>query len=185
MVLALTISLLTGLRIAVDDETAVLAPLVSSVLPQGSVTWLHVISATVLSLVAVAYIVFLWRAHLASRLAVSSGAIASRDSGTRWYAINRVLYWVVFALLIGAALTGCLMYFAPGVLPERAVAATHQFIAWAILGYVVVHVVAQIAFRWLARTSQNRQSARRLWRRRACRHGGVGGCGRGSALSAR
>ncbi len=145
MVLSLIISLMTGLRIAIDDETAVLAPLVSAVLMQGSVTWLHVISATVLSLVAIAYIVFLWRAHLASRLTVGSGTINSRDSTTRWHAINRVLYWVAFALLIGAALTGCLMYFAPGVLPERTVATIHQFIAWAIIGYVVLHVVAQIA----------------------------------------
>lgn len=112
---------------------------------QGGVVWLHVVSATVLSLVAIAYIVFLWRASLASRLSVNLRAIAARDRDTRWYAFNRVLYWAAFILLVAAAVSGSVMYFAPGALPERTLAAVHQFVAWAIIGYVALHVFAQIA----------------------------------------
>lgn len=97
-----------------------------------------------LSLVAIAYIVFLWRASLATRLSVNLRAIAARDRDTRWYAFNRVLYWAAFILLVTAAVSGSVMYFAPGALPERTLAAVHQFVAWAIIAYVALHVFAQI-----------------------------------------
>ncbi|MGH8772125.1 MAG: ethylbenzene dehydrogenase-related protein, partial [Burkholderiales bacterium] len=42
-------------------------------------------------------------------------------------------------------ITGSLMYFASGMLPQRPVALAHQFIAWTVIAYVVLHVVAQIA----------------------------------------
>ncbi|MGI9046124.1 MAG: ethylbenzene dehydrogenase-related protein [Burkholderiales bacterium] len=143
MVVALVVSLLTGLRIAADEEGAAWASFLDPVLLQGSVDWLHVFSASLLSIVAIAYIVFLWRAHLTSRLSLRSGKISTREG--RWRAINRALYWVAFALLIAAGVTGSLMYFFPGLLPERTIAAVHQYVAWAIIVYVVAHVVAQIA----------------------------------------
>lgn len=144
MVAALFISLSTGLRITVDQEAPGWRAWLEPLLLQGEVGHLHVLSATVLLAVACAYCIFLLRARLASRIKPNLAALRQRGSG-RWYAVNRSLYWLAFLLLLLAGASGLVMYALPGLLPERVLAAIHQYTAWGFVAYLAIHIAAQLA----------------------------------------
>jgi hypothetical protein len=141
----LILSLATGLRISADAIDSVFSRMLDPVLLQGDVISLHVLGAFALTGLVVAYAIFLWRARLASRVAVSLDGIRSSDRATRWRTINRAVYWLGFGLIVTAGVTGSLLYFAPGLVPRLSVEAVHRFVAWAIMGYVLLHVAAQLA----------------------------------------
>lgn len=144
LVLALLVSVSTGWRIASLEDGAV-ARWVDALSLQGNVPWLHFTSATVLVALVVAYFVFLWRLGLLGRLSLRLASLRSPDRRTRWQALNRLVYWVALALLATSAITGTLMYFAPGLVPTEPLAALHHIISWAFVAYVAVHVLAQWA----------------------------------------
>jgi hypothetical protein len=75
LVLALAVSLTSGLRITADDTEAGVSRWLEPVLMQGDVTRWHVVSAFSLAALALGYWLFLWRARLASRVkpALQSG----------------------------------------------------------------------------------------------------------------
>jgi hypothetical protein len=81
---------------------------------------------------------------LGGRLSVRLAGLRSPDRRTRWQTVNRLVYWAAFALLAGAALTGSLLYFAPGLLRAEPLLRVHQALSWAFVGYIVVHVAAQL-----------------------------------------
>ncbi|HXH03098.1 MAG TPA: ethylbenzene dehydrogenase-related protein, partial [Candidatus Competibacteraceae bacterium] len=148
MVITLTFSLLTGLRLAADAEDSVWARTLSGLLLQGTVTRWHVWAAYALTLLALGYVVYLWRARLAARVAldgVRRHGLRAADRRQRWSALNVLVYWLAFALILVAAGSGALLYFAPGLLPSAILLWLHQAVAWAVLGYVALHVLAQLA----------------------------------------
>jgi Ethylbenzene dehydrogenase/Prokaryotic cytochrome b561 len=144
MVLALLISVSTGWRIAGMTNSSTLLRWLDMLLLQGNVLRWHFVSATVLTALVLAYAVFLWRMELGARLSVRRASFKSADRNVRWQAINRLVYWIAFALLAGAAVTGLLMYFAPGLLPTNPLVLVHQWLSWGFVGYMVLHVVAQV-----------------------------------------
>jgi hypothetical protein len=144
MVLALLISVSTGWRIAGMTDSSTLLRWLDMLLLQGNVLRWHFVSATVLTALVLAYAVFLWRMELGARLSVRRASFKSADRNVRWQAINRLVYWIAFALLAGAAVTGLLMYFAPGLLPTNPLVLVHQWLSWGFVGYMVLHVVAQV-----------------------------------------
>jgi cytochrome b subunit of formate dehydrogenase len=150
MVIALVVSLLTGLRIATSDNH-VNARWLEPLMLQGDVGRWHVWSAYLLLAGALAYVVLLWRASLGGRVRLSADALAADDGEQRRRAWNRLLYWVAFGLLAVAGVTGSLMYFGGGLVPEAPVATLHQWAAWGFVGYVVLHVLAQV---WLGGVAQ-------------------------------
>jgi hypothetical protein len=176
LVLALAVSLTSGLRISADDTEAGVSRWLEPVLMQGDVTRWHVVSAFSLAALALGYWLFLWRARLASRVkpTLSLAGAASRE--TRWYTINRVLYWIAFGLILTAMVTGGVFYFLPGQLSERTVASIHRIAAWGVLGYVVLHVAAQLALGGV------RQLLKILSPRVA--YGGAGALAAGASLAA-
>lgn len=145
LVLTLILSLGTGLRIAADAEDATLSRWLAPILIQGEISDLHVIAATFLTFIALTYAVYLRRTRLAARVSFSLNAIKTGTRLTRWYAVNKALYWVAFGLLLLAGITGALLYFAPGLLPARLVITAHLAAAWMLILYVVLHVAAQLA----------------------------------------
>jgi len=148
LVVTLVISLLTGFQIASDAIDSSWTRALDAVLLQGSVSYWHTIAAYALSLIAVAYVAFLVRARLRARIAVDAtrvNAIVSADRRTRWQAANVILYWVAFTMIGVAAVTGTLLYLDSALLPHDLVTAIHRAIAWGILLYATVHVVAQLA----------------------------------------
>jgi cytochrome b subunit of formate dehydrogenase len=145
LVSAMVLSLATGLQIAADAVDSTWSRLLSPILMQGEVTYLHTVSAFALLGLAVAYASFLWRARLTSRVALELRNIVSSDREMRWRAVNRAMYWLAFGLIAVAAVTGTLLYFAPGLLPSAAVVVVHRSVAWVIIAYVALHVAAQLA----------------------------------------
>jgi cytochrome b subunit of formate dehydrogenase len=145
LVLTLVLSLATGLRISADAPDSVLSRMLSPILMQGEVTHTHLLSAYGLIALVVGYVVFLWRARLGSRVALSLHGIDSPSRDLRWRAINRLVYWLAFLLLIAAGVSGTLLHFFPGLLPTRALVLVHEFVAWSLIAYLGVHVLAQLA----------------------------------------
>jgi hypothetical protein len=141
LVAALLLSVLSGWRIAsLNDGSSVMSLLAL----QGNVVRWHFFSAAGLVALVLAYLVFLWRTDLFARLRVRLAALRSPDRQTRWQAVNRLVYWVAFVLLGGAAATGSLLYFVPGTLPTEALAGLHRWLSWAFVAYIAVHVLAQL-----------------------------------------
>jgi cytochrome b subunit of formate dehydrogenase len=145
LVAALVISVSTGWRIASTeiDDTPLLR-WIDALLLQGNVLHWHFVSATALVALVAGYLVFLWKHGLGGRLKMQWASLRSRDRTTRWQAINRLVYWISFALLFGAAVTGVMLYFIPGLLPTEPLAQVHEWLSWGFVGYIAVHVVAQL-----------------------------------------
>lgn len=150
MVLGLLASLATGLRIAASDNRLSWR-WVEPLLLQGDVGRWHIWSAGLLLSAACAYLVLLWRGALGGRLKLLPASLRSPDAEVRRRGWNRLIYWVSFALLGTAGLTGGLMYFAGGLLPEPTLAQVHQWAAWGFIAYIGLHVVAQL---WLGGLTQ-------------------------------
>lgn len=149
LVVTLAISLLTGLRIAADAPGNTWARAVTFILPQGNVIVWHVWSALALSFIMVAYAVFLIKARLQKRIKVDGATVqslASPNKKRRWRALNLIIYWISFALLAGSTVTGLLLYLFPGLLPYVQVLQIHLILAWSVIAYVVLHVIAQVAY---------------------------------------
>ncbi|WP_282607558.1 ethylbenzene dehydrogenase-related protein [Pelagibius sp. Alg239-R121] len=92
------------------------------------------------------YILFLLQARLTQRVILSETWVHSLRQGNwrqRWSAINTALYWIAFASIFFAGLTGILLYLAPGLFPYQTVTSVHQGAAWTLLAYSFVHFVAQ------------------------------------------
>ena len=144
LVITLLLSVSTGWRIASMTDGSILLRWLDVLLLQGNVLRWHFMSAAALSALVVAYIVFLWRMDLGGRLKLRWASLKSSDRNTRWQAINKLIYWIAFALLAGAAVTGVLMYFLPGLLPTDPTVQVHQWLSWGFVVYMGLHVVAQV-----------------------------------------
>jgi cytochrome b subunit of formate dehydrogenase len=148
LVITLIVSLLTGLRIASDAIDSTWARALDALLLQGSVTYWHTWAAYALSLVAAAYVVFLFRTRLQARVKLDAArlrAIGTGDRRARLQAVNVIIYWLAFVLIGIAAITGTLLYVDSALLPHTAVTTAHRIVAWAIIAYTVAHIAAQLA----------------------------------------
>lgn len=146
LVITVFFSLSTGLRISADAEDSVWAKALAMIQLQGDVMRWHVWAAFALTFVSIAYAVFLARARLQSRVAIDRGrlkGLMSAERETRWSAVNVLIYWAAFVLIALAAITGLLLYFFGGGLPHQTVILVHRVVAWLIIAYMVLHVVAQ------------------------------------------
>jgi Ethylbenzene dehydrogenase/Prokaryotic cytochrome b561 len=144
LVLALMVSVSTGWRIASMTDSSPLLRWVDVLLLQGNVLRWHFVSAAVLTTLVIAYIAFLVKLGLGGRLTLRLAALKSPDRATRWAAINKLVYWISFALLLGAAFTGVMMYFLPGVLPTNPLVRIHELLSWGFVVYMGLHVLAQV-----------------------------------------
>lgn len=156
LVAALGVSLATGLRIASDDlssRAGALARRVVGILAEGRVIQAHVVSGWVVTFVAVAYGIFLWRSRLARRVRLRDTDLdILRDASTphlvgdpqaAWSALNRMLFQLAFLLIGVLCATGWLLLndAAPG-LRRSWVFTAHGLAAWGLVLYLPAHVVA-------------------------------------------
>lgn len=144
LVLTLLLSVSTGWRIATMADSSLWMRWLDALLLQGNVLRWHFFSATALTALVAAYIAFLWHSELGGRLKLRLASLRSPDFATRWQAINKLIYWIAFFLLAGAAVTGVFLYFLPGVLPTTALLNVHQWLSWGFVAYMGLHVVAQV-----------------------------------------
>jgi hypothetical protein len=143
LVAALLFSVSTGWRISAMTDGSGVLRWIDVLLLQGNVLRWHFVSASLLTALVVAYVAFLWRMGLVDRLVVRLASLRSRDRNARWQALNKLVYWIAFGLLAGAAMTGGTMYLAPGLLPTRPLATGHEWLSWGFVVYVTLHVLAQ------------------------------------------
>lgn len=149
LVLTLLFSLSTGFRIRADDPDAGLVRVFSGLLLQGNVVQWHVWSALALSGIIIAYVAFLARAKLIRRVSMDAGTRRDLTAGParrRLRAVNILIYWAAFAVLAAAVATGIALYAFPGLLPSPLAMTIHRYLAWSVLGYVALHVAAQLAY---------------------------------------
>lgn len=146
--IALIFSLLTGFRIAADAPDAGWTKFLSVILLQGNVIQWHSWAAIALGFIMVAYIVFLMRAHLGKRVALDAVQRKNLKSGgrkERLKAVNILIYWLAFLMLGASVVSGLILYLFPGLLPFWMATDVHRVLAWLVVGYVALHVVAQLA----------------------------------------
>ena len=91
LVLTLLISVSTGWRIAGMTDSSNILRWLDMLLLQGNVLRWHFVSATALTALVLAYIVFLWRMDLGARLSVRWTSLKSRDHTIRWQTVNRLI----------------------------------------------------------------------------------------------
>ncbi|MGH8803778.1 MAG: ethylbenzene dehydrogenase-related protein [Polaromonas sp.] len=144
LVATLAISVSTGLRIAADDGAPTWRAWLEPLLMEGQVSQWHVLSALAFVAIVAGYVFFLRRSDQTSRLAVYRAALKAADHRARWSARNRLIYWVALALLAVITVTGVLMYYLPGLLPNRLITTIHQIATWGLLLYVLAHVLGQL-----------------------------------------
>ena len=146
--LLLLVSLATGFRMAADAMDAGWSRGVAAlVAPQGAVLFWHVTSACALIAASVGYAAFLARSRQVERVRLDARRLADLRSPAarrRWKSVNVLVYWLAFGLVAAAGVTGLLMY---SDLVNRAawsLSDLHRWIAWSLVGYVVLHVSAQV-----------------------------------------
>lgn len=137
-VLALSVSLVTGLRIAADDPTHAWILTVAWLLPQGSVWQIHLIAGLSVASVAVAYTVYIVRARLTKRITLDRARLSglTHRGKPSMAAFHVVLYWIIYGVLTLQVLTGTLLY-----LGYSGSALTAHFTgAMLLLAFPVLHV---------------------------------------------
>jgi cytochrome b subunit of formate dehydrogenase len=154
LVVTLSASILTGLRIAMDSPEHAWLVALDGFLPLYSVWTLHIPAALILVAVSVAYAAYIWRGGLMRRVRLDRmrlSGLLNRSRQVRWGSINIVLYWVLFVTMIMEITTGTLLWLGYG----RALwVEMHMLGTWIILGYAAAHIMAHFAlggFNQLAR----------------------------------
>lgn len=142
--IAMVASLLTGLRIAADSLDAVISAALSPILPQGEIWTVHVIAGLTLFFAGTAYLVYLARSGLKRRVALKKTRVflVPAASRLRWGAVNVVLHWLLYGLVVVLTATGVALYLGYG----GWIVQLHTICALATLAYIVVHVVAHYAY---------------------------------------
>jgi cytochrome b subunit of formate dehydrogenase len=145
-IFAITIitSLATGLRISADAREAVISKFLSPILPQGEIWTFHFFASLLLFFSATAYFVYLWRAGLRRRLSVRKTLVFTLPvtNKLRWGAVNIVLYWALYVLILVLTGTGIALYYGFGGF----IVSVHAFCALTVLGYIFCHLISHFAY---------------------------------------
>jgi len=139
----LALSVLTGLRFAVDMPDTGYLDFISPYLPVAKIWILHIVAGVGLMGVAVAYMVYLRNAGLLRRITLDRARLAALKTpgSARWSAVNVLLYWLFFLCLAAQVVTGILLHRGYG----GAIVLLHLWATWAILFYLAAHVLAHLA----------------------------------------
>ncbi len=129
------------MRIAAADDRVDLAAL-EPLLVQGAVEHWHFASAVLLLMTVCAYGVVVRARSGMGPLAAWHTLRHGVATSTNW-ALNRLLCWLGVLLLLMAGASGALMFYAPGLAPERAVARLHHWLAWSFPVFLLIHVSGQ------------------------------------------
>lgn len=142
MAASLALAVATGLRIATETPGRELLNVFNFFLPKASVWTEHLQAALLLTGTSVAYVVYVCRAGLWSRVRLDGVRLRGLFGRqyARWGTINIVLYWLFFLAILTQLGTGTLMYLGrAGSVMVR----MHWFGMWFILSYVVLHIFSQ------------------------------------------
>jgi hypothetical protein len=96
-------------------------------------------------------LIFYGRAGVFARVRPYISSLTAPRHNARWHGINRALYRVAFGCIGIEAITGSMLYFTPSLLARQMGSAVHRWAAWLLIGYTMMHVLAQFV---LAETRQ-------------------------------
>jgi hypothetical protein len=142
LVAALSVALLSGLKIAAETPGHAWINWLDGILPHAAVWTSHMRAALVLATVAVAYVIYMPLSGLARRIRLDRVRMMGLlgKPVARWGAINILLYWAFFLTLAIQIATGSLLYF--GLAADDVIVTLHWLGAWAIVAYALLHVLA-------------------------------------------
>ena len=114
--IACIITLVTGLRLASDQEFSLVWRAIAPVLPQGEIWSWHIISGLALYFASTAYAVYIHRSGLKRRIALAKVRALTLPvpRKTKWGAVNVLLHWALYGLLLIQTVTGFLLYLGHG-----------------------------------------------------------------------
>jgi cytochrome b subunit of formate dehydrogenase len=141
---AFIVSLLTGIRIAADSPTAVVSKWLSPILPQGEIWTWHFFSGLSLFFCGSAYLLYMRRSGLTRRVAFKKLRVFVLPAANklRYGALNVVLHWALYALVVFMTVTGIVLYLGYG----NWWVYLHSTAAFISLTYIFVHVVAHYLY---------------------------------------
>jgi cytochrome b subunit of formate dehydrogenase len=141
---AFFVSIFTGVRIAADDPDAVVSKWLSPILPQGEIWTWHFFAGLTLFFGASAYILYMARSGLAPRIALKKvRAFLIPNAGKlRYDALNVVLHWLVYAVVVVLTVTGVLLYLGYG----GWLITVHLAAAFTGIAYVFAHLLSHYLY---------------------------------------
>jgi hypothetical protein len=139
LVCTLAVSILTGLRFAVDLSESAWLRTIAPLLPVSIVWIVHLFAGVSVFAITVAYPLYLLTTGLTRRVTLDRARIASivTPGPARWSAVNILLYWVLFACLAIQLATGMALFRGYG----GWVVELHLRATWLIAIYAVLHVL--------------------------------------------
>lgn len=145
LVAAISVAVLTGLRIATEGPYHLWVNELDAFLPRTHVWVPHMQSAVVQVAAMIAYTVYLARSGLSRRVQLDKnrlrGLLGKRTQ--RLGAFGAILMWAFFLSMVAMIVTGSLLYL--GVFPNHFVRQVHWYGTWAILGFIGLHVLNHFA----------------------------------------
>ena len=142
--LAFIVSLFTGIRIAADALVAPVSKWLTPILPQGEIWSWHILSGLTLMFAATAYVAYVIRSGLTQRNAVKKTRVLLMPAPPpmKWAAVNVILHWFVYGLVVFMFVTGTMLYLGRGGWWVY----LHSTVAFVGLAYIFVHVVAHYMY---------------------------------------
>jgi Ethylbenzene dehydrogenase/Prokaryotic cytochrome b561 len=137
-------SLLTGIRIAADNPSAVVSVWLAPILPQGEVWTVHFIAGLGLFFAGSAYLLYMSRSGLDRRIALKKLRVFLLPVAPKmwWAAVNVSLHWALYLLVVIMTATGVMLYLGRGGWWVY----VHSTAAFISLGYIFVHVVTHYLY---------------------------------------
>jgi cytochrome b subunit of formate dehydrogenase len=137
---AFIVCLFTGIRLASDALSAPVSKWLVPILPQGEIWTWHFIAGLTLFFGASAYVLYMIRSGLTQRNAVKKTRVLAMNapSAMKWAAVNVILHWFVYALVVFMFVTGIMMYLGHGGWWVW----LHSTAAFVGLTYIAVHIFA-------------------------------------------
>jgi cytochrome b561 len=142
--IACIITLVTGLRLASDQEFSVVLRAIAPILPQGEIWSWHIISGLALYFSCSAYIVYMHRSGLTRRIALGKVRALTMPAPAKmkWGAVNVLLHWALYGLLLVQTVTGFLLYLGHG----GWIVTIHSVTATIVLLYIVAHFIGHLGY---------------------------------------
>lgn len=142
--IAMVLSLATGLRISADALDATIPRLMEPILPYGDMWTVHFYAALSFFGISTAYVLYLRQGRLFGRNSLGKLRILTMQAPakTRWGAVNVLLHWVFYLLILVLMGTGTAMYLGHGGWLIQ----VHRACAIATMAYIAAHVVVHFLY---------------------------------------
>lgn len=142
----ISVTVLTGLRMATEGPDHLWLNMFDSFLPRAHVWVPHIWASVILVAVAVAYPIYSSKSGLSRRVQIDKSrlrALVGRRQAPRLGAIGAVMTWSFFLSMIALIVTGGCLYF--GVCAIHSVRSVHYYATWSVISFIGLHVLNHAA----------------------------------------